>query len=223
MGQYHCLVNLDKKQVVHPNCIGNGFKLRRQIGGPYTTATALVLLLAASCKHGGRGGGDFHSGHPLIGSWAGDRIAFLGDYTRSDDLPGLDAALIYEQCHGACPPGRKGERPEGWQAWTDLSPLVREMMAAEFGIRYENGRWLENERQGNQPGVPSLCPDTILTADNACFTLAPKSPIAAARALPALVNAVEDFLEHGEDPNMPLAELNARLRIALREAKGGGP
>jgi hypothetical protein len=63
----------------------------------------------------------------------------------------------------------------------------------------------------------------ILTADSACFTLAPKSPIAAARALPALVNAVEDFLEQGEDPNMPLAELNARLRIALREAKGGGP
>jgi hypothetical protein len=38
-----------------------------------------------------------------------------------------------------------------------------------------------------------------------------------------LVNAVEDFLEHGEDSNMPLAELNARLRVALREAKGGGP
>ena len=65
--------------------------------------------------------------------------------------------------------------------------------------------------------------ELIATAVNACFTLAPKSPIAAARALPALVNAVEDFLEHGEDPNMPLAELNARLRIALREAKGDGP
>jgi len=27
MGQYHYLINLDKKQVIHPHQIGNGLKL----------------------------------------------------------------------------------------------------------------------------------------------------------------------------------------------------
>jgi len=27
-----------------------------------------------------RGGGDLHSDHPIIGSWAGDRIVIAGDY-----------------------------------------------------------------------------------------------------------------------------------------------
>jgi len=65
--------------------------------------------------------------------------------------------------------------------------------------------------------------ELIATAVNACFLIAPVSPIAAARGYPALVNAVRDFLEHGEDPNMPIEELKTRLRAALREARGGGP
>jgi hypothetical protein len=28
----------------------------------------------------GRGGGDLHSEHPIIGSWSGDRIVVAGDY-----------------------------------------------------------------------------------------------------------------------------------------------
>ena len=70
MGQYHYLINLDKKQFVHPHQIGNGLKLKEQVGWEYSTATALVLLLAASSRDGGRGGGDFHALHPLIGAWA---------------------------------------------------------------------------------------------------------------------------------------------------------
>ena len=31
MGQYHYLINLDKKQVIHPHHIGNGLKLHEQI------------------------------------------------------------------------------------------------------------------------------------------------------------------------------------------------
>jgi len=63
--------------------------------------------------------------------------------------------------------------------------------------------------------------ELIATTVNACFALAPESPVAAARAFPALVHAVEDFLTHGEDPNMPLDELKARLRVALSAVKGG--
>jgi hypothetical protein len=31
MGQYHYLVNFDKKQCIHPHQIGNGLKLAEQI------------------------------------------------------------------------------------------------------------------------------------------------------------------------------------------------
>ena len=48
MGQCHYLINLDKKQFVHPHQIGNGLKLYEQVGWEYSTATALVMLLAAS-------------------------------------------------------------------------------------------------------------------------------------------------------------------------------
>ena len=65
--QYHFLINLDKKQVIHPHQIGNGLKLGEQIGWDYSTATVLVMLLAASSREGGRGGGDFTANHPLIG------------------------------------------------------------------------------------------------------------------------------------------------------------
>ncbi len=68
MGQYHYLTNLDKEQVIHPHQIGNGLKLHEQIGWPYATPTALVMLLAASGRDGGRVGGDFRYGHPLIGA-----------------------------------------------------------------------------------------------------------------------------------------------------------
>jgi hypothetical protein len=65
--------------------------------------------------------------------------------------------------------------------------------------------------------------ELIVTAVNACFTVAPATPIAAAKALTLLVNAAEDYLTRADDPNMPLEELKTRLRLALRAVKGGNP
>jgi hypothetical protein len=138
MGQYHFLVNLDKKQVIHAHQIGNGFKLLEQIGWEYSTATGLVMLLAASSRNGGRGGGDFHSGHPLIGSWAGDRIAFVGDYAKPEDIPGCDATVVCRQSAAAIHSMDAAEvdLSDGSSEWSNISPQVREMMTAEFGIAY---------------------------------------------------------------------------------------
>jgi hypothetical protein len=163
MGQYHFLINLDKKQVVHPHQIGNGLKLREQVGWKYSTAAALVMLLAASSKNGGRGGGDFRVQHPLVGSWAGDRIAFLGDYAGVDDLPGDNAKSIYYHCKAACSPGAKGQPPKGDGAWTNISPQVREMMVAEFGIRYEGDGWLAIVDKRGGKVRPQLQPDLVIT------------------------------------------------------------
>ena len=163
MGQYHYLVNLDKKQIIHPCQIGNGMKLREQIGWHYSTATALVMLLAASNKEGGRGGGDFRVNHPLLGSWAGDRIAFVGDYAASTDLPGLDAPLIYEQCKAVCDSAPKGDPPPDWEQWTNISTQVREMLAAEFHIRYGDKGWCDIVQRKNKNTTPKLCPDMVIT------------------------------------------------------------
>ena len=131
MGQYHYLVNLTKKQFVHPHQIGNGLKLREQVGWEASTSTALVMLLASS---NGRGGGDFRSNGPLVGSWAGDSVAFIGDYAESDDLAGVDAPTVYNQCESG--------------KFKNISAQVREMMAEELDIHYTgaDGEWLNVEK-----------------------------------------------------------------------------
>jgi hypothetical protein len=82
MGQYHKVVNIDKKQYLHPHAMGNGFKLLEFGCDGHGTMTGLVILLACS---NGRGGGDLRSDNEIIGSWAGDRIAIVGDYWEQEE------------------------------------------------------------------------------------------------------------------------------------------
>lgn len=161
MGQYHYLINLDKKQFVHPHQIGNGLKLKEQVGWNYSTATALVMLLAASSRAGGRGGGDFLAPHPLMGAWAGDRIAFVGDYAEPEDIPGGDAPVIYKACSQAAKAEVDGgDHPHGW---ANISAQVREMMSAEFGIRYAGEGWLDIVEERGRKAKPPLAPDLVVT------------------------------------------------------------
>jgi len=163
MGQYHYLVNINKRQFIHPHRIGNGLKLYEQIRWPYSTATALVMLLAASSKDGGRGGGDFHAEHPLVGSWAGDRIAFIGDYSRPDDIPACNAERIYAECNAACSFREDKKAEKSRRRWTNISAQVREMMSAEFNIRYVGDGWLDivGGRKGRV--APALAPDLVIS------------------------------------------------------------
>lgn len=89
MGQYHTLYNVDKKQKVDGL---DGYKLLELVGHPKSTATALLLLVANS---NGRGGGDVED-HPLVGSWAGDRIVVQGDYAEESDQAFIDDTDSYE-------------------------------------------------------------------------------------------------------------------------------
>lgn len=81
MGQYHKIYNVDKKQMLHGHNMNSGLKLMEQVGYNISPSSALFLLLANS---NGRGGGDANK-HPLIGSWAGDRIVIQGDYAEPND------------------------------------------------------------------------------------------------------------------------------------------
>jgi len=78
MGQYFILVNLDKREYVHPHRIGGVAKfwewcVNRQAG-------ILPFLLRKSSEGGG---GDIHFESKYAGRWAGNRVVLVGDYDES--------------------------------------------------------------------------------------------------------------------------------------------
>lgn len=88
MGQYHHVVNLDKRQYLHPHKLGDGLKLMEFGASGGGTMMCLAILLADA---NGRGGGDFHGEDALVGSWAGDRIVIVGDYGDEGNFYGSAA------------------------------------------------------------------------------------------------------------------------------------
>ena len=86
MGQYYIVVNLDKREFMHPHFFGDGMKLMELGSGGTGTMLGLVALLSIG---NGRGGGDLGSDDVIVGSWAGDRIAVVGGYSDGVELDGV--------------------------------------------------------------------------------------------------------------------------------------
>lgn len=134
MGQYHKPVNLDKKQYINPHKLGNGLKML-EFGQGGLTVTALTVLLA--CSHN-RGGGDLHTENPIAGSWAGDRIAIIGDYTEDGDIPGINAKDIADRIWGDT------------DEYTDISDEILEALLDDSYIKEDikeqlkEGYWFGN-------------------------------------------------------------------------------
>lgn len=125
MGQYHKLVNLDKKEFVHPHGLGNGLKLYEQIGSRTGIPQAMHVLLCASPEH--RGGGDYHpEGEHCIGRWIGDRVMIVGDYAKSSDYAGHDLSKVYFD-----------------ESYTDITPLVRKTLEPILGVKYSGDGWMD--------------------------------------------------------------------------------
>jgi hypothetical protein len=85
MGQYFAIYNLDQHHVITPGRLNDGARLREFGSSSCGVLLALAALLADGNEHGG-----IRSRHELIGTWAGDRIAIIGDYADlshySEDL-----------------------------------------------------------------------------------------------------------------------------------------
>jgi hypothetical protein len=134
MGQYHKPVNLDKKQYINPHKFGDGLKML-EFGQGGLTVTALTVLLA--CSHN-RGGGDLGTEHPVAGSWAGDRVAIIGDYTEDNDIPGINAREIADNIWGED------------SDYTDISEEILDALLDDNYIRQEvkenleRGYWFGN-------------------------------------------------------------------------------
>src|SRR3954470_4986327 len=116
MRQSHLIVNLDKKEFIHPFKLGSGTQLTDQMSAVPGTGPALLILLACS---NGRSDGDLRGPDSVIGRWAGDRIAVIGDKARPDDLTRTaEAAEIYGRCVNAL---------EGWEDISDLvAPIIEQ-------------------------------------------------------------------------------------------------
>lgn len=149
MGQYWKPVNLDKKEYLEPHKFACGLKLVEQLGGLAGTGDALVLLCAAQREV--RGGGDFNV-QPndevvkrVVGRWAGDRIAFIGDYSEDDDLPNspIPASRIYDCCSES-PDGDNGIHID--DLWTDISDDVCAVLERELDGKFYGDGWRKFKR-----------------------------------------------------------------------------
>jgi hypothetical protein len=141
MGQYYLVVNVDKREFLHPHKLGDGLKLMEFGNSSDGTMLALALLLADGC---GRGGGDYHAKKgatpdtSLIGRWKGDRIVIAGDYAAPGFTP-KPAEWSKEQrarLKELFSEGVDLEKNVNLYAWaecffTDISLKMRELLEAE--------------------------------------------------------------------------------------------
>lgn len=123
MGQYHQLVNVDKKEVVHPHELGLGLKQWEHIGNFHgTLADAMYILMMTSPE---RGGGDLPMTE-ISGRWVGDRVLVVGDYTEDSDVPSIpNAGSLYRES----------------DSYTDISELVAKAFGVVFNIKVEGDGW----------------------------------------------------------------------------------
>ncbi|RLF36595.1 MAG: hypothetical protein DRM99_02340 [Thermoplasmata archaeon] len=142
MGQYYIIVNLDKKEYIHPHKFGDGLKLLEFGCSANGTMTALAILLADG---NGRGGGDLFDENgnspAIVGRWAGDRIVIAGDYAdgmkflegvSKEELQKIANKFVYEEY-------RKAENVNLYhyakEKFKDISEKVIEAMKCDGYIR----------------------------------------------------------------------------------------
>lgn len=142
MGQYWIPVNLTKKEFIDPHKLGSGLKLWEQLANAPGTQGALIVLLAAMPD--ARGGGDLEE-NPVIGRWAGDRIAIVGDYAEKDDLASsleresreTNAEHLYAACREH---GEDGDVPP-CGLFTDITDLVVPVLEKELDGKFTGTGW----------------------------------------------------------------------------------
>jgi hypothetical protein len=157
MGQYHLPVNYRKKEFLSPHTLGVGFKQWEQIASMASVPQALYALL---CTSNHRGGGDLDgeeyytkngvNAAGVLGRWAGDPIAIIGDYSEDYDLPRrpYNEALWHYCCEIRARQDPEytpdDEDPEDiaefqtgrkrFGKWTDITELVIPVLEKNLGV-----------------------------------------------------------------------------------------
>ena len=127
MGQYHVLVNLDKKEVVTPHGLGLGLKQWEHIGVEGSLPDAMYVLTMTSPA---RGGGDLPE-TGISGRWAGDRVLIVGDYTEDSDLPSYpNFGKVYGESEN----------------WNDITDFVADAFKTIFNLNITGDGWKRREK-----------------------------------------------------------------------------
>ena len=128
MGQYHHLVNVDKKEIVNPHGLGLGLKQWEHLGDfSGTLADAMYILMMTSPA---RGGGDLPQSE-ISGRWTGDRVLVLGDYTEDSDVPSIPSVgSLYRES----------------EDYTDITDMVAQAFETVFRVRITGDGWKRRER-----------------------------------------------------------------------------
>ena len=125
MGQYNKLINITKKEYVVGYDIGILAKHYEQIGFEGSMADVLYCLMIAQGDDR-RGGGDV-SGHRLIGHWAGDQVAIVGDYYDQDtDKPEYKGLYDIVEYHNLYEEGKADKD------YKNISTAIRSMLRAVY-------------------------------------------------------------------------------------------
>lgn len=182
MGQYWIPVNLDKKEFIDPHKLASGLKLWEQLANHPGTGAALIMLCAAMPER--RGGGDFKPDR-VIGRWAGDRIALVGDYAEDSDLaPEHRASTLYDRCRPETEKATADAPVEGtfgyWNLegqyeyhkeiappeFTDVTELVAKAIENELQGKYKGEGWKDFVYDGEEKAAPKgLRPDMVITTN----------------------------------------------------------
>jgi len=156
MGQYYVLCNLDSKQFVNLQKLGSGLKLW-EVSMSNVPRILPYLLRETDSSGGGdprvrlsrddfrddSGDVDVDSmleaerqqtqeTYQMMGSWSGDRVVFLGDYS---EMESEDYDTLYQEIHND-------------DSWTDVSRQVAQEVSEFLG---------DDERSPTVPRDPEVC------------------------------------------------------------------
>ena len=167
MGQYHVTVNLTKREFINPHGLGCGLKLWEQIDCRAGVPTALMALLACS---NGRGSGDLEASPEVVGRWAGDRVAVVGDYAEDADLhPEDHAGLVYSLCSSYEDRVAQSDQTaltlRSMEPYRDITPLVAAYLERLCGVRYEGEGWKKVVNTAGYQVARLLAPDMVVTSE----------------------------------------------------------
>jgi hypothetical protein len=109
VGEYFAVCNLDKKEIIVPSGFGHGSKPGDMIeAAPQGVLHGLLHLLLI----GGSGWAEAERLGHLMGRWAGDRIAVVGDYFDGD-IGGIHWS-----------DDETAEREQGQSGWVNITEHV---------------------------------------------------------------------------------------------------
>ena len=174
MGQYHHIMNLTRHEYLNAEAFDEGRKLTEFGCGNGGTMAALAALLSASS---GRGFGDFHThdgagrdnpehwlkgfgltaelaDRHIVGRWAGDAIAIVGDYAQEEDLA---------DWHDGGVGGQFGNDCGKWVniSWVGLVAIGLDGALRDHAtamLNYADDRYADGQPDPRQPGLLVPCP-----------------------------------------------------------------